>query len=288
MKTFFYILTILFVVPLCSVYTQEKIDVIYLKNGKTYKGTIIENVINKYVRIELQSDSIVKINYSRIVKIEKEDVSSSDTTESVPDEKVTAPEPTVVKSPQVKISPPVVTPPPNVRRTNVYIMPLGFLEFGPVLGAEYAVDSQVSIGAHLRIPSLGLLTYPVFSSRGESADEISGLGIGADIKFYSKSVNEGWYFGGILEYDYGSSTYSQNDPGEWINSSKYIAIVFPGGYKFDLSPRLYLNVGAEFGCILNISSDPTVHPNDHTNTSNWNQGQTTIFGMLDLTLGINL
>src|SRR5208283_447111 len=99
MKTFFYILTILFVVPLCSVYTQEKIDVIYLKNGKTYKGTIIENVINKYVRIELQSDSIVKINYSRIVKIEKEDVSSSDTTESVPDEKVTAPEPTVVKSP---------------------------------------------------------------------------------------------------------------------------------------------------------------------------------------------
>lgn len=100
MKTSFCIFAILFLIPLYSLYSQEKIDVIYLKSGHLYKGTIIENVINKYIRIELQNDSIVKVNYSKIVKIEKETVSDQDTTNNAPQEKISSPAPTVTSPPE--------------------------------------------------------------------------------------------------------------------------------------------------------------------------------------------
>jgi hypothetical protein len=52
--------------------SQGKIDVIYLKNGDIRKGTIIENVINDYIRIETSDGSIYTIKYAEIQKMTKE------------------------------------------------------------------------------------------------------------------------------------------------------------------------------------------------------------------------
>lgn len=51
---------------------QEKIDVIYLKNGDIRKGVIIENVPNDYIKIETSDGSIFTIKYIDIEKIGKE------------------------------------------------------------------------------------------------------------------------------------------------------------------------------------------------------------------------
>ena len=53
-------------------YCAENVEVIHLKNGDVIKGTIIENVINEYVKIELQGGSILTFPYSDIEKISKE------------------------------------------------------------------------------------------------------------------------------------------------------------------------------------------------------------------------
>ena len=47
-------------------------DHIHLKNGDIIKGVIIENVINDYIKVELQGGSILTFRYSEIEKIAKE------------------------------------------------------------------------------------------------------------------------------------------------------------------------------------------------------------------------
>ena len=56
---------------------QERIDVIYLKNGDILKGEIIENAHNDYIRIELQGGSIFTVKYIDILNIKREKPDSS-------------------------------------------------------------------------------------------------------------------------------------------------------------------------------------------------------------------
>ena len=51
------------------------IDVINLNNGDVIKGEIIENKINKYIKIELQGGSILTYTYDQIESIEREKIS---------------------------------------------------------------------------------------------------------------------------------------------------------------------------------------------------------------------
>ena len=63
---------ILFFVFLATIQAQERIDVVYLKNGDIIKGIIIENVPNDYVRVELMGGSVLTYKYVDIIKFTKE------------------------------------------------------------------------------------------------------------------------------------------------------------------------------------------------------------------------
>jgi hypothetical protein len=52
--------------------SQERIDVIYLKNGDIRKGIITENVPNEYIKIETSDGSVFTIKYTDIQKMTKE------------------------------------------------------------------------------------------------------------------------------------------------------------------------------------------------------------------------
>jgi hypothetical protein len=71
MRAFLLCLSILIIVFAVG-FGQEKIDVVYLKNGDVRKGTIIENTPNDYIRIETTDGSIFTIKYVEIEKIAKE------------------------------------------------------------------------------------------------------------------------------------------------------------------------------------------------------------------------
>jgi hypothetical protein len=76
MKTLIVLLTLC--VLLSPALAQERIDVIYLKNGDILKGIIIENVPNDYVRIELPGGSVFTVKYTDILKFAKEKAQSAE------------------------------------------------------------------------------------------------------------------------------------------------------------------------------------------------------------------
>ncbi len=69
-KNFTTVLLFLFLSSL--IYSQQYQDVIYLKNGDIVKGVIIENVPDKYVKVEVTNGSIITLSYSNILKFTKE------------------------------------------------------------------------------------------------------------------------------------------------------------------------------------------------------------------------
>ena len=72
MKSFLYCLCILMVFSAAG-FGQEKVDVLYLKNGDIRKGKIIESVPNDYLRIQIFDGSVFTIQYSDIQKMSKEE-----------------------------------------------------------------------------------------------------------------------------------------------------------------------------------------------------------------------
>jgi len=73
------------------------------------------------------------------------------------------------------------------------------------------------------------------------------MGIGADVNFYPQTVRKGFYFGGLLEYLWGTATYNQGDVDEYRNTTSFLAAAFDGGYKFSLSRSFYLRIGGTLG-----------------------------------------
>jgi hypothetical protein len=71
MKFIFPAIALLFVF-ITATKAQERIDVVYLKNGDIIKGLIIENVPGDYIRIELSGGSILTYKYVAIQKFTKE------------------------------------------------------------------------------------------------------------------------------------------------------------------------------------------------------------------------
>lgn len=68
----FLALICIMLLPDLDVFGQDRIDVIYLKNGDIFKGIIIENAPNDYVKIELPGGSIFTVKYADILKFTKE------------------------------------------------------------------------------------------------------------------------------------------------------------------------------------------------------------------------
>ena len=65
------LVTLLAVVAVSS-YAQDLIDVVTMKDGNIYKGVIIENAINDFIRIELSGGSVFRLAYEDIEKLERE------------------------------------------------------------------------------------------------------------------------------------------------------------------------------------------------------------------------
>ena len=49
------------------------VDVVVTKDGNTYKGVLLENRLGDYVKIEIAGGSIIKVDYSNIVALNKEE-----------------------------------------------------------------------------------------------------------------------------------------------------------------------------------------------------------------------
>jgi hypothetical protein len=60
-----------------TIFSQENIDVIYLKNGSIIKGEIVEMVPNERIKIETEGGNVFVYTFDDIEKIEKEKIKNS-------------------------------------------------------------------------------------------------------------------------------------------------------------------------------------------------------------------
>ena len=67
-----YIAVAILTVSAASVMGQEVVDVIVTKDGNEYRGLIIENKINEYLRIELSDGSVFRLSYDTVDVVRKE------------------------------------------------------------------------------------------------------------------------------------------------------------------------------------------------------------------------
>lgn len=163
--------------------------------------------------------------------------------------------------------------------------PLGFVQFGPVVSAEFGIRENLVINTHVRVPVLGVLTYAV-KYHDDGLDNLGGIAIGGGVlKFFGEDRNKP-YAGGLAEYDYSSMLYGEFEQWEWSRVEHSGVLIFNGGYRFRFETGFFINAGAYLGAAFGAYnweySDLTYGVYDNEPR----QGlSATPFGMLELTFG---
>ncbi len=164
--------------------------------------------------------------------------------------------------------------------------PLGFVQFGPVISAEFGVKDDIAINTHVRIPTLGVLSW-VIRDHSDGLDEMSGIAFGGGLlKFFGENQHKP-YMGVLLEYDQFSAEYALGEQWEWYKDEKAIVFIFNGGYRFRFGEGFFINTGAYLGAATGRYQWEYSDVSYGTIDSDPREGTSvTPFGMLEVTVGL--
>ena len=184
---------------------DQKQDVVYLKNGSIIRGYIIEQIPNQTIKIKTSDGSVFVYSMNDVEKITKEDRSAG-----------------------------AATAAPKPLGSGAYsVNPLGFLQLGPVLQAEFKAAPSLLVGPYVRLLGLGLVTHALASYDKLDA---GSLAIGGTFRYFfgDPDLHDHFYAGAIAEYGFGGGTISEDS---YVNG-RYV----DGIYKF-----AYMGFGTNFG-----------------------------------------
>jgi hypothetical protein len=253
-------------------------DIIVLKNGNEIKSKVLEmnDKEVKYKKFDNLDGPTISIFKAEIFMIKYQngtkDVMNNENSSSPVNETNSVKSYTDTK--------------PN--RVGLYLNPLGFVQFGPIIGTEITRNSNLIIDGHIRFSSLGLLTY-VVSANADDGDpyKISGLAIGGGVKTFMPSSIGGLYIGGLVEYGWATNYYAQDKAWIWQSESKNIDVMASVGYKFRFKSGFYINTGAYLGGSYTFS-DKWYYTKNYNNDSSIHidSGKMILAGMLEVSFGI--
>lgn len=173
---------------------------------------------------------------------------------------------------------------------SLSINPLGFIQFGPIINAEFGVSENLVLNTHLRAPAFGVLSYVLYADE-DGLDQLNGIAVGAGLlKFLGENQSK-FYAGGFIDYQRTTALYADSEQWEWEETDNTIIFAFNGGYRFRFDGGFFVNTGVYLG---GFTSN---YEWDYTNTESggWAndpnfEGETGTaagaFGMVELTLGI--
>jgi len=170
-------------------------------------------------------------------------------------------------------------------RIGFYVDPLGFLEFGPMIGAEFTLKSRFLIDASLRFFPLGVLSY-VTEATGDdgSPNRIAGLGISGAFKYFVPKRSGGFYIGGALEYSFWTSYFAQGKPSEWQRDRVALMPLATAGYKFRFRSGFFITTGGVLGIQIPLV-DQWHYTNNGDNTVYLNNKTIGPAGMFEVSFG---
>ncbi len=208
---------------------QDRVDVVYLKNGSIVRGTIIEQIPNESIKIETSDGSVFVFKMSDVEKITKEQAPSSKPAKNE-------------------------THSPSAPMASSYLVlnPLGFLQFGPMVDLEFKVTPKLYALAHLRLQGLGLLAHIL--AYDEMAYWSTAVGGGVRYFFTSEGTPNAPYvgFAGEIGYNpyYGDLAYPLS---AYHGSAVYFTVAANGGYRWRFE-KFIVNVGGYLGVAPTVFS----------------------------------
>lgn len=175
----------------------------------------------------------------------------------------------------------------NISRFALSVNPLGFVQFGPMINAEFGITKNLVLNAHVRFPTLGLLTIYTYDDDGVNPDELSGYAFGGGMIYFFGEKRNKPYAGAMIEYQKAVLIYDQGETWETEETDNSIGLVLNGGYRFRFKGGFFINTGAYLGAAYTtytwFYTDPSYVSYDY---DEFDGTEIFPFGMVEVTVGI--
>jgi len=194
----------------------------------------------------------------------------------------------------------------NFPRWAVHSNLLGFVQFGPVVSAEYNITRKITFNSHVRFSSVGALSpilHQADVDRGGRPDQFSGIAFGGGPLYFFKTKQDKVYVGIMFEYEMSDALYQEDYVNEWSQENSKMILMVNTGYRYMFGEKLipatnrkvdkfirkglFLNTGIYLGAERNNYNwhytDPEADESDPTPRSGT---EFKPFGMLEVSVGL--
>jgi opacity protein-like surface antigen len=143
---------------------------------------------------------------------------------------------------------------------TLYVHPLGFVQFGPLIGLEFRANDGLTIDVHWRYAKLGF-TYAalVQALNPDETKDISfgAMGFGSQVRYYFPLSRRAGrpYFGGMFEYSIDKGTTEKGEDWESTYDSRQMVFCATGGYRYRIGTGFNMTLGLMAGCAFGISNE---------------------------------
>jgi len=173
-----------------------------------------------------------------------------------------------------------------ISKIALSVNPLGFAQFGPMVNIEAGVTKSLLANAHVRFPTLGVLTY-IVNYDDDGLDELSGISFGAGSLYFFGERRSKPYVGILLEYEKLEKLYAKNESWEWKDDDNNGIFILNGGYRYRFKSGLFLNTGAYLGAALSLYKWDYTDPDYGQDDPEAREGTDIApFGMVEVTVGV--
>ncbi len=191
-------------------------------------------------------------------------------------------------------------------RWGVHSNLLGFVQFGPVLSAEYNLTRKLSLNTHVRFSSVGALTpilHQADVDKGGRPDQFSGIAFGGGPIYFFKTKVDKAYLGLLFEYEMSDVLYQEDYFNEWNRDNRKMILMLNTGYRFMFGEKLipatnrkidkfirkglFLNTGINIGAERNKYDWHYTEPGAGEDDLTPREGtEIKPFGMLEVSVGL--
>lgn len=130
---------------------------------------------------------------------------------------------------------------------NLYLNPLGFVEFGPIVGGQVIIAPRTYLDFHWRYSKLGLL-YNVITNGFVDEVGVGSMAYGGGITHFIPIGNTPncMYVGLLYEYGFGT-THGGSKSDTWDAKNAQSIIACNPGFRFRIGSTAFLNLGLQAG-----------------------------------------
>jgi len=173
----------------------------------------------------------------------------------------------------------------SISKFSLSINPLGFIQFGPLISAEFGINSNLVFNTHVRFPSAGVISYIVHEV--DDDDSMTGIAAGAGIIYFVGNNQSKPYIGFLAEFDRTKKVFDVGEDWERAERDNIGVFLFNAGYRFRFENGYYINAGAFLGTAFSSWEREYTNSSYYVSGPRVKSGTDMVpFGMLELAIGL--